>query len=124
MPRLNSRLSVAQMATSLAGLQDAGCLLQLQGTRREMAYIYESWLAAGENWTQISVYLSATSTTGTRRRGVKRWLTYAEIERQYGATVAKAMVDHKLNTPELAENEVRFHPDAPGVEAPWMHITS
>ena len=90
----------------------------LQGTRREMAYIYESWLASGENWTQSSVYLNITSSTGTRRRGVKRWLTFAEIERQYGPTVAKAIVDHKLTTPDLAETEVRFHPDAPGVEAP------
>ncbi|CAE7252172.1 unnamed protein product, partial [Symbiodinium sp. KB8] len=95
-----------------------GKVAQASSTRREMAYIYESWLASGENWTQSSVYLNITSSTGTRRRGVKRWLTFAEIERQYGPTVAKAIVDHKLTTPDLAETEVRFHPDAPGVEAP------
>ena len=81
-----------------------------------MAYLYESWLAADEKWVESTVYLTITSTTGTRRRGVKRWLTYAEIEKQYGPVVASAIIQNKLNSQDLCESEVRFHPDAPGCE--------
>ena len=86
------------------------------GTRREMSYIFESWLAAGEVWAKSSVYLNITTCTGTRRKGVKRWMTFAEISRQYGEAVASAIVSHKLSSAELSEHEVRWHPDAPGVE--------
>ena len=81
-----------------------------------MAYIYESWLAADEKWTSTSVYLNVSNTSGTRRRGVKRWMTHEEISKQYGTQVAQAIIDHKLGTHELSETEVRWHPDAPGVE--------
>ena len=87
------------------------------GTRREMAYIYESWLQASEVWTRSTVYLNVTCSQGTRRRGVKRWMTRCEIEKQYGESVAMCIIEHKLNNPELCEQEVRWHPDCPGVEA-------
>ena len=81
-----------------------------------MTYIYESWLAADEKWTKTSVYLNVTSTQGTRRKGVKRWMTYEEIAKQYGEAVACAIIEHKLSNQDLCETEVRFHPDAPGCE--------
>ena len=82
-----------------------------------MAYIYESWQTAGEVWTRSSVYLNVTSQSGTVRRGVKRWMTQNELARQYGESVAAAIVDYKLSSTELAETEVRWHPDCPGNEA-------
>ena len=89
-----------------------------------MTYIYESWLASGEKWTKCSVYLNVTSNMGTRRRGVKKWLTYAEISKQYGERVATAIIEHKLASPELAEEEVRWHPDCPGNEASPLTCTN
>ena len=81
-----------------------------------MCYIYESWLAAREVWTATSVYLNLTSSQGTRRKGVKRWMTHMEIAKQYGDAVAAAIIEHKLGSAELCESEVRFHPDCPGNE--------
>ena len=65
-----------------------------------MCYIYESWLAAREVWTATSVYLNLTSSQGTRRRGVKRWMTHMEIAKQYGDAVAAAIIEHKLGSAE------------------------
>ena len=130
-PRLKSsslakppRSPVAASASQMPQMWIVSCKLGINmidlltlGTRREMTYIYESWLASGEKWTKCSVYLNVTSNLGTRRRGVKKWLTFAEISKQYGERVATAIVEHKLASPELAEEEVRWHPDCPGNEA-------
>ena len=40
-----------------------------------------------------------------------------ELVTRYGEKVAQAIVDYKLSTPEIMSDEVRWHPDAPEVEA-------
>ena len=40
-----------------------------------------------------------------------------ELATRYGEKVAQAIVDYKLSTPEIMSDEVRWHPDAPEVEA-------
>ena len=84
-----------------------------------MTYLFESWCNAGECWTKSCVFLNITSTTGSVRRGVKKWMTRKEIADKLGEAVANYVCEHKLNDQKLLETEVRDHPDAPGCEAPW-----
>ena len=63
------------------------------------------------------MFLNITSTTGSVRRGVKKWMTRKEISDKLGEAVAEYVCTHKLNDPKLLETEVRDHPDAPGCEA-------
>ena len=57
------------------------------------------------------------STSGSVRRGVKKWLCKAELIRLFGEDVANAIIAHKMSCKTLMKNEIRDHPDAPGCEA-------
>ena len=43
-----------------------------------------------------------------------------ELTERYGETGAQALVEHKKSDEKLAEKEIRFHPEAPGVEAGYF----
>ena len=79
-----------------------------------MGYLYESWNAAQCDWKRSTVYLRVSSKTGSRRFGVKKWLSKAQLASLHGAEVAELMILH--NT-EHQPDEVRDHPDCPGMEA-------
>ena len=82
-----------------------------------MQYLFESWCAAGENWQSSTVMTNIRSTSGSVRRGVKKWLCKAELIRPFGEDVANAIIAHKMSCKTLMKNEIRDHPDAPGCEA-------
>ena len=47
-----------------------------------------------------------------RKRGCRKWLTFAEIEMRYGSKdIATAICNSKEADPELSKSQVRFHPD-------------
>ena len=87
-----------------------------------MGLLFESWCVAGENWRNSSVYLSVTETSGSVRRGVKKWLTRQELNQKLGKEVADAIINFKLNCAKLSAEEIREHPDAPGCEAPMHNL--
>ena len=61
--------------------------------------------------------LNVANKSGTRRSGVKRWLTYEEIKQKLGETVERAIVEYKLRNEDVKRDEVRCHPDRPDNEA-------
>ena len=87
------------------------------GTRREMSYLYESWMSAGEDWKKSTVWINIQSKSGTIRKGVKCWMTRNQITQRLGKELMEDICSYKLSSDELKEKETRFHPDAPGVEA-------
>ena len=79
-------------------------------------YLFESWVTSEENWRKSSVFINVANKESRTRRGVKRWLTIAELTQKFGEATATAIKEYKeANQPE----EVRDNPDCPGVEA--MH---
>ena len=76
-----------------------------------------SWLASAENWKKSCGYLTACNKSGTRRVGIKRWMTMAEMITKLGEKTAAAIAEYKLSQPDVMEEEVRWHPDAPNCEA-------
>ena len=86
-----------------------------------MQYLYESWCAAGENWAKSTVYINITSSSGSIRRGVKRWMCRSELEKLFGQEAAEAIIAHKYSSKRLTDTEVRDHPDAPGSEATYLN---
>ena len=109
------------MTTAARAFSTFGALLS-PGTRRQMQYTYESWSAANENWNQSTVYKNITSKTGTVRRGVKKWMSRAEITRLLGAEACEAVIAHKWSVKKLRDTEIRDHPDAPGCEAMFFQL--
>ena len=91
--------------------------MPVSGTKREMTYLFESWCNAEENWKNSCVYTNITSSSGSIRRGVKKWLTRKELVEKLGAEVAEYVIAHKMNDEKLRATETRYHPDAPGCEA-------
>ena len=86
-----------------------------------MQYLYESWCAAGEQWTRSTVYMNITNSTASIRRGVKRWMCRSEIVKLLGEEAAESVISHKYSSKKLFESEVRDHPDAPGSEAACLN---
>ena len=74
---------------------------------RTMRYLFESWASSAENWAKSSSMPNVTSTSGTTRKDVKKWVTKTELIR-------------KLREIRDASGEwegVRPHPDSPDIEA-------
>ena len=61
------------------------------------------------------MFLNITSTSGSIRRGVKKWMTKQEIADKLGPAVADFIVNFKYAS--NLQDEIRDHPDAPGCEA-------
>ena len=60
-----------------------------------------------------------------RRVGCRKWLTVPELAIKYGSRdVADRIKDAKESDPELSKTQVRYHKDAPGVEATCQHISN
>ena len=85
-------------------------------------YLFESWCNADGDWRKSCVYVNVCSKNSRTRRGVKRWLTYQELVSKLGETVAFAIVEHKRSVQD--SEEVRDHPDCPGVKARCYTISS
>ena len=53
----------------------------------------------------------------SRRRGVRKWLTAAEMDERFGPELEYQMRMRKLLDKDLSRTEVRRHPDLPESEA-------
>ena len=83
-----------------------------------MQYLFESWSQAAEDWKKSTVYVSVCEKTGTIRRGVRKWVTKAQLVQSVGVEVAEAIIAKKMSCEVLRRTEVRTHPDAEeGTEA-------
>ena len=77
-----------------------------------MQYLFESWSQAAEEWKKSTVYINVCEKSGTVRRGVRKWVTKAQLVQSVGREVAEAIIENKMNNERLRETEVRTHPDA------------
>ena len=87
-------------------------LLQPRGNSL-MSTLYESWTQCGGDWKKSTIYLNATSKDTNKRRGERRWMVWKEIVEKFGLQGATDLVEYKKSKPDLAENEIRKHPNAP-----------
>ena len=88
-----------------------------QGTKKEMSLLFESWCMANENRRNSTVYVQVTERSGTIRRGVKKWMTRAEMEKKWDTDITDAIIAYKNSSKSICEEEVRPHPDAPTSQA-------
>ena len=84
---------------------------------------------ASENWRNSTVYVQVTEKSGTIRRGVKKWMTRAEMEKKWDKDITDAIIAYKNSSRSIYEEDVRAHPDAPESEVvpsvqPMRCITS
>ena len=82
-----------------------------------MAYLYEAWLSAGQDWKKSRLVMQAGTKSGTVKRGKKCWMTHKQITDKYGDDVAQAIVEYKIKDAELSKTEVRWNPNCPFSEA-------
>ena len=82
-----------------------------------MAYLYEAWLSAGQDWNNSRLIMQAGTKSGTVKRGRKCWMTQKQISDKFGDEVAQAIVEYKVKDPELSKSEVRWNPNCPFSEA-------
>lgn len=53
----------------------------------------------------------------SKKRGTRKWLFAWEMDKLFGKNAAELMRIRKLESEELKETEVRYHPDLPEEEA-------
>ena len=53
----------------------------------------------------------------SKKRGTRKWLFGWEMDKMFGKDAAELMRIRKLDSEDLRETEVRYHPDLPEEEA-------
>ena len=75
--------------------------------------LFEAWVNCGGNWATSQLFLQSKSTNREKAKGVRKWLTEAELVQRFGQDNAEALIMRKLQDPVHLEREVRRHPDLP-----------
>ncbi|CAE7247281.1 unnamed protein product [Symbiodinium microadriaticum] len=89
---------------------------QASGDSSKRSFLFENWLTCQECWMKSSLLQRLRSKNSNAKRGLRRWLTKAEMEARWGAEIAKAMVETKESDEEKAMTEIRPHPELPDRE--------
>ena len=77
-------------------------------------FLFEHWLQAHENWKASKLLVTLRSKTGSKKKGLRRWLTKADLVLMYkDEDVVQSIVDAKENDKQLCATQVRKHPDCP-----------
>ena len=77
-----------------------------------MQDMYERWLACNEDWKSSTWALGLETQNKETRRGARRWMTKAQIEKKYESKdVASEIVKLKMQ-PEFSHQRKK-HPDLP-----------
>ena len=75
--------------------------------------LYENWIASGEDWRKTKIYIKMTDNSGKIDSDARDWLCKTELVQKMGEAGASAMISFlEKHKPE----QVRDHPDAPGIE--------
>ena len=79
--------------------------------------LYDAWASCGEgDWKKSTFLLRIRERHSTKRRGVRRWLTAAEIDEKFGKDLGEQVRQRKLLDDELSKKEVRYNPNLPSSE--------
>lgn len=81
----------------------------------------DAWESCAGEWKKSTLYQKLSCKTTNRSYGARVWLTKNQIAAKYGGgeegmKIAEKICQAKLD-PEVAATHVKWHPDAPGVEA-------
>lgn len=80
--------------------------------------LYDAWSSCGEgNWKESKFLINIRSRHTSKKRGTRKWLFGWEMDDLFGKNAAELMRVRKLESEELREKEVRFHPELPEEEA-------
>ncbi|CAE7611107.1 PLCXD2 [Symbiodinium sp. CCMP2592] len=84
-----------------------------KGDSSKRSFLFESWLTSEECWMKSSLLKRLRSKNSNAKRGLRRWLTKAEMEAKWGTEVAEAMIESKEADEERSLTEIRPHPELP-----------
>ena len=80
----------------------------------EMQKLYEERLQSNEKWQSSSYVIQLQQSTEHVKFGANRWMTFQQLTDKYGSQdTAQNIVDEKLANPQLANSQVKRHPDCP-----------
>ncbi|CAE7248703.1 unnamed protein product [Symbiodinium sp. KB8] len=86
------------------------------GDSSKRSFLFENWLTSQECWMKSSLLQRLRSKNSNAKRGLRRWLTKAEMQDRWGAEITKAMIETKETDDEKALTEIRPHPELPNRE--------
>ena len=88
---------------------------------KKASLFFDLWLGHGEDWMRVQAFWKKTRRLTSGTEVTQAWLTKSQLMKMYGKD--KAVVDAIVKSRDPA-SQVRFHPDAPGVEAAKQyHVT-
>ena len=80
----------------------------------EMQKLYEEWLQSNEKWQSSSYVIQLQQSTEHVKFGANRWMTFQQLTDKYGSQeIAQNIVDEKRANPQLAQSQIKRHPDCP-----------
>ena len=80
--------------------------------------LYDAWASCNEGcWSKSSFLTSVRERHLGKRKGMRKWLTSAEMDEKFGTELATQIRTRKLLDTELQAKEVRRHPELPDAEA-------
>jgi hypothetical protein len=79
--------------------------------------LFEDYITSGENWLQSSIYINATRTDLTEKKGTYVVVTFKDLVEKHGKALAGELRKRKkeLQTKESGQHWMR-HPDFPLAE--------
>lgn len=99
--------------------------MMLRGSHK-LQILLDEWETCAGQWKKSTLYSKLSAKTTERSYGARVWLTRAQIAAKYGGgeegkAIADSICEGKLKDPEIAATHTKWHPDAPGNEAPLEH---
>ena len=70
-------------------------------------------MECGGVWRKSQLYINCQYTSRSKRKAVRKWLTKQEVIAKFGEESGLAIIERKLNDPELKARETRPHPENP-----------
>ena len=82
----------------------------------QRSYMFESWLAANEDWKSSTLLTTLRNKNVSSYRGVRKWMLFSEMKGKWGEEIATAMKESKESDEERAKNEIRDFPEVPNLQ--------
>ena len=88
----------------------------------QRSYLFEAWVTSSESWKNSKLLVALKSRSKHARRGLRRWYTFDEMVKKWGADIAEDIKNTKLGDEKLREREVRQHPELPHRQDSGAHV--
>ncbi|CAE7640337.1 unnamed protein product [Symbiodinium pilosum] len=91
----------------------ASLAAKCKGNSSQRSYLFENWLLCDGNWAKSSLLAKLKSRNRNSRRGLRKWMTRAEMQEKWGETITQCIIEAKESDEERAKSEIRNHPECP-----------